>query len=524
MILTEGAIDKLNNIDSHSVSFPSYGDGSSLYIFTGMSLPPKWVKQINNHFGLSVGICTNSASGVLIFKSSERIFAATFGQGWMYLNAEFLVNDFGLRASINALDERKLNRLERTNLGDALRGSALSPFQRTFTSFGVDDALELVRKIGGSTKSDISADTMTGAQSLKISGEIGLGDLPRLADDALTLFEANDYQNTAFAVLDVLKPVSDFALIEALNNKAVEHIQNNDDNFELGLPGGYVDDVVSYQFSGPGLRGLHPDLHLRDYVEALGEKLVDLDIATLRAHQIIANYDDDSKPNQSWSIRSALVGSMDYSTGLYAINEGTWYSINEAFKTSVEERFQDLVQPFDLERIVLTKLVSPDAKKIKHESELSYNTKCAEAYGFVLLDQKLISIPDIQFSSFESCDLLDINNKKFIHVKKSSRSSSVLSHFFKQGANSAKNFKMFPSCISALHTKINAEYGMPLATQFEQVCQTDGPWSVEFWIVDKPRANGTFNIPFFSKISLKDEVTNLHAMDYKVTLRFIDQG
>jgi uncharacterized protein (TIGR04141 family) len=83
---------------------------------------------------------------------------------------------------------------------------------------------------------------------------------------------------------------------------------------------------------------------------------------------------------------------------------------------------------------------------------------------------------------------------------------------------------MFPSCISALHTKINAEYGMPLATQFEQVCQTDGPWSVEFWIVDKPRANGTFNIPFFSKISLKDEVTNLHAMDYKVTLRFIDQG
>jgi uncharacterized protein (TIGR04141 family) len=59
----------------------------------------------------------------------------------MYLDEDNIEGDFGLRVAINALDDKKLKRLERANLGDALRGVALSPFQREFTSFGQDDAL-----------------------------------------------------------------------------------------------------------------------------------------------------------------------------------------------------------------------------------------------------------------------------------------------------------------------------------------------------------------------------------------------
>jgi uncharacterized protein (TIGR04141 family) len=40
-------------------------------------------------------------------------------------------------------------------------------------------------------------------------------------------------------------------------------------------------------------------------------------------------------------------------------------------------------------------------------------------------------------------------------------------------------------------------------------------------IADAPRQTGEFNIPFFSKISLRDEAITLKAMEYDVALRFI---
>jgi uncharacterized protein (TIGR04141 family) len=46
-------------------------------------------------------------------------------------------------------------------------------------------------------------------------------------------------------------------------------------------------------------------------------------------------------------------------------------------------------------------------------------------------------------------------------------------------------------------------------------------WTVEFWIADAPRIAGGFNIPFFSKISLRDETSHLAAMGYGVAIRFI---
>jgi uncharacterized protein (TIGR04141 family) len=49
----------------------------------------------------------------------------------------------------------------------------------------------------------------------------------------------------------------------------------------------------------------------------------------------------------------------------------------------------------------------------------------------------------------------------------------------------------------------------------------DRQWKVEFIIADTPRANGAFNIPFFSKVSLRDEIRAVRAMKYSAGLRFI---
>lgn len=273
-VFTEEARAKLGRSTTTIINCQDFGDGAKLFIFTGEKHVPDWLKEVGRHFSVP-NLYTTSAAGVLLFRSSDRIFASTFAHGWMYLDERCFEGDFGLRAAINALDDKKLRRLERANLGDALRAVALSPFQRGLTTFGTDDALDLVRRISGRTRNDAVIDSISGARSLRLTGEFGLGDLPALAADALEYYASNAYQQTDFAILDFVMPVSDRRLAETLDELAAESIRSGEELFEFGLPIGFEDQAVSYRFRGPGCRGTHPDLMLRDYVAAMSASLPD---------------------------------------------------------------------------------------------------------------------------------------------------------------------------------------------------------------------------------------------------------
>ena len=212
---------------------------------------------------------------------------------------------------------------------------------------------------------------------------------------------------------------------------------------------------------------------------------------------------------------------MTYQSGRYAINEGAWYRVDESFKLSIEETFQSSVQPWITSPPPLRKIYDQHGNG-SFQTEASYNSELAQHFGFILLDQMLIEIPGLQRSGFEACDLLDIQGKRLIHVKKSSRRSSVLSHFFKQGGNSAQQLKRFPAAWDALFNAIARQYGQSLAQSVLDLDRQDlRRWTVEFWIADSPRVNGEHNIPFFSKISFRDEASSLLAMNYDVSVKFI---
>ncbi len=521
LLLSESAVAKLVEPMTINVELPDYADGGRLLVFIGHSNSPPWYREIRHKFGLGQNIQTQSACALLIFRRQDHYFVCTFAHGWMLLNDRYLERDFGLRASINALDETKLKRLERTNLGDAMKASALSPFQRDFESFGIDDALDLVRTLSGTARDDVSADALTGSYSLKINGEIEIEDLPNLAEEALALFASTAYQQTSFRVLDVLRPVTDRVLTEQLDMNATQSIIAQDGSFELGLPGYNLDEPVSYSFVGPGIRGQFPDLLLQHYATALGTRLADLNPATLHNHKVLARYEDATIPDRSWPIHRGLVGSTVHNNRLYAANDGLWYNVDQAFKESIEHAYQQLVEPWTQAPTPFVKIYNETGNKAKFETEFEYNARVAADQGFMLFDRKLITIPEIPRSGFEACDILDINGKRFIHVKKSSRQSSVLSHFFKQAGNSGTNFQRFPSCWDALRAIIVQDYGMPMALNFDACVNDERKWKVEFWIADTERAVGGHNIPFFSKISLRTEVISLRAMNYDIGLKFI---
>ncbi|WP_181171454.1 DUF6119 family protein [Mesorhizobium sp. B2-3-14] len=519
-LLSEGAREKLAARSTRVVEAPEFGDGSRLYVFIGEDSTPPWLRDLRQNFEIPGRIETRSSCALLIFRVSDRLFASSFAHGWMYLNEDNLEGDFGIRAAINAVDDGKLKRLDRANLGDAMRAVSHSPFQREFKSFGLDDALDLVRKIGGSTRMEATADSMTGSRGLRVSGDLTIEDLPELADEALEYYGSDAYTHTSFKVLDVVTPVTDRILIAALDESAAQSIRQGHDDFELGLPVHYEDDGAAYRFLGPGLRRRYPDLLLRNYCAAMGDRLAQLDTQTLRDHKIAAVY-DDGRPEQRWSIRSALVGSATLNDARYAVNEGEWYRVDEPFRLSIEASFLDVIQDWEIQPVPLRKIYDQHGNG-NYQSEASYNAERAVALGYLLLDLSSVEIPGIQRSGFEPCDILDIEGKRFIHVKKNSRRSNVLSHFFKQGGNSAQQFKRFPAAWTALYDLVLDRNGEHLANRLREVNENDDrKWTIEFWMADAPRANGNFNIPFFSKISLRDEALNLAAMSYNVVVRFI---
>lgn len=451
------------------------------------------------------------------------MLAVTFSFGWMYLDEDRFTSDFGILVAVNGLDQSKLRRLERTNLGDALKGVSQSAFKREFRSFGIEDALDLVRKVSGATRDDIDADSMVGSRSLKITGEFDFKDIPELADDLLALYDSTAYQDTEFKIIDSVKPITDGVKIRELNEVAAERVRNKHDSFELGLPTFADTEGVAFRFHGPGLRNFYPDMLLRHYVAAMESKgkLSNVDSKMLDSHMIEAILDED-RPSIKWKIRKALIGSVEIGSERFAINEGNWFQIDDSFRISVEHAYTDTVAAW--EGVPPTRIITTyDADgNGKLEREEDYNKRLADQFGFALLDQKQITVPSVSRSGFEPCDLLDVNGQRFIHVKKSSRTSSILNHFFKQGSNSARQFKRIPAAWSQLVEKLRRTNQTDHAERLASALRSGtAGWNVEYWIVDSPRSNGEFNIPFFSKISLRDERLDMLAMEYGVRLRFI---
>lgn len=521
-LLSEKAREKLGRLGTVIIDDNNFAERTRVYVFKSPALPPKWLNDLRRHFTIGGDFRSISSCALICFEVAERVFVATFGHGWMYLADENIQGDFGLKVAINALDDEKLKRLERANLGDALKGVSLSPFQRGFKSFGVDDVLDLVKKISGVTREDAAADRMTGAKSLKVTGEYSLDDLPEIATEALEFYSSTDYQDTDFSILDDVMPISDRRLALALDNEALNRIQQGLLDFELSVPTAYEQDEVGYKFVGTNMRTLYPDLVLQNYLDALGLNLPQIDTETLRHHRILAVYENNADTRTSWTIHKSLVGSVSYLGQRYAINEGEWYRIDEAFKTAVENSYTRRVQNWIQQPQPLRK-VYDENNNGRYQSEASFNLEFAAANEYIPLDTRMVNIEGVRRSNFEACDILDIEGKRFIHVKKSSRRSSVLSHFFKQGSNSAQNFRRVDDCWRQLRELV-VEYGNGEedgARLDEAMHDSDRNWTVEYVIADAPRAGGGFNIPFFSKITFRDEAQNLETMGYDVCIKFI---
>ena len=514
IIKNDGLIENPNPIESRE-----FGEIAKLFIFHKKTNDPDWFSDVRTVFREVPALESELSYGVVVFKESGRFFIVAFGQGWQYINDEKVEKDFGLRVAANLLNASKINRIDSDNLSESIKTISLSSLQRSVDAFGIDNALNLTNRITGKTEDNNFENTISGATSFRFSEKMNFTDLPSFARKLLGFYNLNYYKNNEFRFIEDIKLVKEEDLQDKLDEEVVNKIKSKSDDFGLSMPGWSGEDIDSYQFTGRRKANSYPDLSLTEYRDYLGKELKKLDVATILKHKIDIKFSNIDSIKRGISVKNFLSGSIVLGNDLYAINEGDWYKINERFKQSVDDVLPSVakrwggVPPLPIEE------VDKEDGKRGPEKELDYNKRCATEYGLICLDGKLLGDNPDEYKAFEACDLLDIRNKKLIHVKKDSSCSGTLSHLFKQGVHSARILKMNPKARQALIGKVDEARKEELRAVLEEPL---AGWTVEFHIIDfEPRASGKADIPFFSKVTLKDEIVKLKLMGFDVALKFV---
>jgi uncharacterized protein (TIGR04141 family) len=484
---------------------------------------PEWSTYLNEYFQVEGRIKSKSAAAVLIFRCQNRILACTYGHGHMLLDNDNCENDFGLLVVANSISDENVKLVEKANLDSVIRDITQAAGITRLQEFNVDRALSLMRKLSGNAKDN--GTSLSGACSITLTSEKGIGELHELGERLLELYNSKSYRRTAFGIIDKLKPVMDRDIVAELDQKLVENINSEKPSFELGAPEVITEPTGDMTISKAGCNTRFPDISLSTLLnEVQSIKSID----QLRTYKILIHSIDDSRPIANWTVYKGLVGSLDVDDKRYALNEGKWYCVNEALQTSANQAFAAASAGLDNDFLPWPIIARGERKKDwYYEIEKKYNERICEHFPerFLLFDEDFVSIPNNPGRGNEICDLFDVQEKRLIHVKRSGRRSSIISHFLMQGMNSARLLRQYPLVKNKFFDKIKSQLrDKSYDDKFYDQLISDFPygWTVEYKFGDIPNSRGEYTIPFFSRVTFDEVKREIEALGFKaVRISFI---
>lgn len=272
------------------------------------------------------------------------------------------------------------------------------------------------------------------------------------------------------------------------------------ENFWLGEPE-IVDweSQIGYSFSRYPNSPRHVVLLFQDYLDYLGGDLPSVE--RMKSDVIHVN-NSEYQSVKSWSVYRCLYTEISFDGSQYILRNGVWYKVNNDFVSAVNEYLEEL-EEYDFQFPVYS-----------HDREEEYNDHvCKTQVGFCLMDKKNIKIGG-PYDKLEHCDLIR-NGTDFVHVKVY-KSSSTLSHLFSQGLVAAEAFVKDVWYRERLNPKL------PASIKLTDAKARPDPqnYSIVYAIATNKKIPE--ELPFFSKVTLKNALRTLKALNYKVALAKID--
>ncbi len=464
---------------------------------------PKWISLFQDEIDISRIGKTANVSAIFLFKVEGRYFVLAFGQGGRFLLQDDICEDrFGLLVALNSVDKNSFRVVDKQSLDTIQSHTRIQSGEATTADqFGLDVEQDMLKAIVGAPKDARLGNRMSGTDSLSVSIQMDLSDLPFLLKAYKEKFE-QDLNATDYEWVNNISIAKSTSLVIELEKKLLRKFSSKDyKNLWLAIPEIIDWNLVKGFIYTNGKQVLHPDINLTGFLETV-KKGNEISLELLR-HRQVHCADADHKPIfKSWPIFKCVYAEIDHDGNKYVLNDGKWFNVNTDFVTRTNN---------DFEKLETSSLELPE---YIGGGEGEYNKHVSETYPekFVLLDAGNKIFHGGGHGQVEVCDLFSID-KQLVHVKIYGK-SNVFSHLFSQGFVSGQ--------LIQIDSEFRKKVKQKLKSPFNELVQVDSrPKEKEFTIVfavisDSEKAD--LYLPFFSRVNLNNTAKILKGFGYNVEL------
>jgi uncharacterized protein (TIGR04141 family) len=471
--------------------------------------PPSWITSFfGDSLGRGLGILNSSAKAIFIAPIREKrrtvYFAISFGQGRHLLKEGVAEERFGLRVVLNSVERESFRSIDKTTLG-AIPKHSREQMSRDVApaEFGIDIEQDLVSSVTAKSVDQRLGKVITGKDAFYCSAPVNVANIAEFLKHCLARSHSNDYK-VNFDWIDQIAEVRNETVEDALNAELVQRLSMNHlDKIWMAVPE-VLDwaNISGFRYIRPKRGDLRGDLTLEDFLGETADHPISSD--TLKSDYIFAINAENDEQHFRWSAFRCMYAEIDLKGKVYILNNGKWYEIARGFSDEVQSYFHNIPDS------------NIDLPDYRGGSELEYNIAAVRHLGGACcMDQRLITHGG-GHNRVEFCDIFT-GDKRLIHVKKYG-GSSVLSHLFMQGSVSGELLVSD----GEFRAKLNRELprGFKLADP-RRIKPDPSEYEIVYAIISG--SANPLNIPFFSKVSLRNARRRLASYGYSVTKKKIQK-
>ena len=487
------------------------------YINRNKPNPPAWLNKIRELFEVD-DIVNSSNSIVFLVKAKNRIFAFVNGYAQAILNTSNIEWDFGVKVALNLLSFDEIRGVDARKLTlSSHQKREVSSSNSKISEFEIDFDEEFINSISGRIENQIYGSSLTGNESLKIKVKIDLKNIEDYCNKLFKLYNKNDYKKH-FSFYDKLHITKDKDIYKEFKRILTESIKQGE-HITFAYPNIDDFDYFSYRIVYDSMYKDYEDINIDCLYDFL--KVKDIDIEEEIIDKIkISLIDDEGNSKKQYKLLNYIVYEFTYGKSKYIYTDNKILNIDKDFYEKIINDIEsieiDRIEDFTLPKMTFEKTKDKKGKdKISFEAEGAYNEKAQKANTGTasLMDKNNFrKFPDRPQDQVEIADIIT-KNKVFICVKSYKNSSAPLSHLFQQGFVSAELLAEEPEYIEDINKKVEGELGKNFLDT-NNLNRSE----ITFVYAISMRKDGTLaeNLPFFSKISLRQNIKDLRRFNFQL--------
>jgi len=500
----EAQILKIENAKSPITLDIRGSDSAVLYIKKDQPKPPpRWTQLFSSAPEVPDDAFGSSATVGAAFKvkTFDHVFIITFGSGFHLIQSDAIERDFGLRVTLNSVDPDKLRSLDKASYDhNPLNSRTQSTKDVDIFELHVDSELEMLYAVTGASTVELFGPQVTGRDALTIMTETSLDDICNILMEAYARYKSK--LPSKFEWVDNISRVRNTEEIQIIELELDQLLTDGKtSNLWLGEP-----EVVDWETQLGYSFDLYPrsprtvTLELTHLFEHLKSKNLEISVETIKSTTVHVN-NNEYQSTKSWSAFRCLYAEIIIGKEQYILRNSTWYRVDTNFLNTVDDYLSDLTT------------YNHQLPVYSQDREEDYNSSVVNLDStFELMDKKNIGIGG-PYDKLEFCDLVK-DGRDLVHVKYY-RSSSTLSHLFSQGCVSAETFIKDVE----FREKLNSKLPSSIKLSNTKLRPSPSDYRIVYAIATTKKIPE--ELPFFSKVTLKNALKTLRALNFVVEISCI---